>query len=67
MSEPEFLSAWPRRTGCGLLLDVNNVFVSANNLGRAPCAYLDALPGRARSARSTWPAMRPTTAGATTC
>ena len=31
-SEPEFLREVARRTGCGLLLDVNNVFVSAINL-----------------------------------
>lgn len=32
-SEPEFMNELARRTGCGLLLDVNNVFVSAHNLG----------------------------------
>lgn len=42
--EPEFLSALARRTGCGLLCDVNNIHVSANNLGFDPAAYLDALP-----------------------
>ena len=42
--EPEFLSEIARRTGCGLLIDVNNVWVSANNLGYCPYAYLDALP-----------------------
>ncbi|THD75761.1 DUF692 domain-containing protein [Thalassobius vesicularis] len=40
--EPEFLSEIARRTGCGLLLDVNNVFVSATNLGTNPRAYIDA-------------------------
>lgn len=44
MSEPEMLAALVRRTGCGLLLDVNNVFVSANNLGFDADAYLQALP-----------------------
>ncbi len=43
-AETEFLSELSRRTGCGLLLDVNNVFVSAINLGTAPRAYIDALP-----------------------
>ncbi|MBU3258678.1 DUF692 domain-containing protein [Roseovarius sp. PS-C2] len=43
-AEPEFLSEIARRTGCGLLLDVNNVFVSATNLGRDPLAYIDAFP-----------------------
>ena len=32
-SEPDFMNELVRRTGCGLLLDVNNVFVSAHNLG----------------------------------
>lgn len=42
--EPEFLAEIARRTGCGLLLDVNNVFVSATNLGYAPQSYIDAYP-----------------------
>lgn len=40
-----FLTEIARRTGCGLLLDVNNVFVSARNLGFAAEAYIDAFPG----------------------
>jgi uncharacterized protein (UPF0276 family) len=44
MSETEFLGAIAGRTGCGLLLDVNNVFVSATNNGFAPEAYIDAFP-----------------------
>jgi uncharacterized protein (UPF0276 family) len=43
-AEPEFLGELARRTGCGLLVDVNNVFVSANNLGFSARTYLDALP-----------------------
>lgn len=43
MSETDFLNAVQRRTGCGLLLDVNNVFVSCTNHHRDPVAYLDAL------------------------
>jgi uncharacterized protein (UPF0276 family) len=43
--EIDFLEALARRTGCGLLLDVNNVFVSARNLGLSAEAYLDAVPG----------------------
>ena len=43
-SETEFLAELVRRTGCGLLLDVNNVFVSATNLGFAPRDYIDAFP-----------------------
>lgn len=44
LAEPEFISAVARRTGCGLLLDVNNVFVSARNLGSDARAYVDAYP-----------------------
>ena len=44
MSEPEFLTEMVARTGCGLLLDINNVHVSAHNLGTSSTAYLDALP-----------------------
>ena len=43
-TEPEFLSEIACRTGCGLLLDVNNVFVSATNLGLDPRADIDAFP-----------------------
>ncbi|WP_372884949.1 DUF692 family multinuclear iron-containing protein [Shimia sp.] len=43
-SEPDFLREVARRTGCDLLLDVNNVFVSATNLGFDPRAYVDAYP-----------------------
>ncbi|MBT9382727.1 DUF692 domain-containing protein [Pseudooceanicola sp. CBS1P-1] len=44
MPETAFLGEVVQRTGCGLLLDVNNVFVSAVNLGFEPRAYIDALP-----------------------
>ncbi|WP_282607953.1 DUF692 domain-containing protein [Pelagibius sp. Alg239-R121] len=44
MSEIEFLTNLARRTGCGLLLDVNNAFVSASNHGYSPEVYLDAFP-----------------------
>jgi uncharacterized protein (UPF0276 family) len=44
MDETGFLAELIRRTGCGLLLDVNNVFVSATNLGYEPRAYIDAFP-----------------------
>ncbi len=47
MSEPEFLTEVTRRTGCGLLLDVNNVFVSAVNLHTDPRSYIDAIPAAA--------------------
>lgn len=44
MSEWQFLDAVCARTGCGLLLDVNNVFVSATNHGFDAIAYLNGLP-----------------------
>lgn len=44
MSETTFLAELARRTGCGLLLDVNNVFVSAVNAQTDPVAYIDAFP-----------------------
>lgn len=44
ISETEFLAEIARRTGCGLLLDVNNVFVSATNHGLDAAAYLKAFP-----------------------
>ncbi|WP_085311267.1 DUF692 domain-containing protein [Planktotalea arctica] len=44
MRETEFLGALAQRTGCGLLLDVNNVFVSATNLQLDARAYIDDFP-----------------------
>jgi uncharacterized protein (UPF0276 family) len=44
MGELDFLSEVVRRTGCGLLLDINNVFVSATNQGYGAEAYLDEFP-----------------------
>jgi uncharacterized protein (UPF0276 family) len=44
MTEWQFLDAMCARSGCGLLLDVNNVFVSASNHGFDPIAYLDGVP-----------------------
>ncbi|MCG3192231.1 MAG: hypothetical protein DIJKHBIC_01467 [Thermoanaerobaculia bacterium] len=44
MTEPEFLSELCERAGTGLLLDVNNVYVSAVNHGFDPVSYIDALP-----------------------
>ncbi len=41
--EPAFLAEVSKRTGCGLLLDVNNIFVSATNLDYDPRAYVDAF------------------------
>ncbi|WP_315723687.1 MULTISPECIES: DUF692 domain-containing protein [unclassified Bradyrhizobium] len=44
MSETDFIRAIVRRSGCGLLLDVNNVFVSAINHGFSPQDYLADFP-----------------------
>ncbi|MCB2050673.1 MAG: DUF692 domain-containing protein [Novosphingobium sp.] len=44
MAEWEFLAAMAERTGCFLLLDVNNVFVSAHNHGWDARRYIDRLP-----------------------
>lgn len=44
MSEVDFIKQVSERTGCGLLLDVNNVFVSATNHGFDPIAYVDEFP-----------------------
>jgi uncharacterized protein len=47
IAEPEFLAELVRRTGCGLLCDVNNIHVSGRNLGFDASAYLAALPAAA--------------------
>jgi hypothetical protein len=49
MSEPEYFAQLCRRTGCGMLLDVNNIMVNALNAGAGDplatcCAFVDALP-----------------------
>lgn len=44
MDEPHFLSEIVKTTGCGLLLDVNNVYVSATNQGFDPTHYIEQLP-----------------------
>ncbi len=44
MPETDFLARIGQRTGCGMLLDIENVFLSAQNLGFAPESYLDAYP-----------------------
>lgn len=45
--EIDFLAELARRSGCGLLLDINNVYVSAHNLDLDPLAYVDRFPDRA--------------------
>ncbi len=42
--ETDFLAALVEKTGCGLLLDVNNIYVTCHNLGWDSHAYLDNLP-----------------------
>jgi uncharacterized protein (UPF0276 family) len=42
--EWEFMAAVAQRSGCGILCDVNNIYVSASNHGWDPQAYLEALP-----------------------
>ena len=44
MQEWEFLNEITTQTGCGILLDVNNVYVSAMNLGFDPKKFLNAIP-----------------------
>ena len=47
MTEAEFLSELVQRTGCRLLCDVSNVYVSATNMGYDPYEYIAALPAAA--------------------
>ncbi|GED43839.1 MNIO family bufferin maturase [Cobetia marina] len=45
--ETNFLTRLVERSGCGLLIDVNNVFVSAHNIGVDPAAWLESIPAAA--------------------
>lgn len=45
--ETHFLNQLVERSGCGLLIDVNNVFVSAHNIGVDPVAWLEDIPASA--------------------
>lgn len=47
LAEPQFLAELCARTGCGLLLDVNNIHVSHRNVGLRVEGYFDALPAGA--------------------
>jgi uncharacterized protein (UPF0276 family) len=47
LSEPEFLAELARRSGCGLLIDANNIHVTAHNLRRDPAEWLSILPAAA--------------------
>ena len=44
MTEPEFLNMVAQRSGCGLLLDINNAYVTSINFARDPMAYLADFP-----------------------
>ncbi|WP_139835729.1 DUF692 family multinuclear iron-containing protein [Thalassospira sp. MCCC 1A01428] len=44
MAETDFIIQAARQSGCGLLIDVNNIFISAHNLGFAANDYIDVLP-----------------------
>lgn len=44
MPEWDFIAELVRRSGCGLLLDINNVYVSSRNHGFDPFVYLSAIP-----------------------
>jgi uncharacterized protein (UPF0276 family) len=46
LSEWEFLREVAARSGCGILLDVNNIYVSAMNHGFDPRVYIDSIPAR---------------------
>ena len=45
MDEPDFLNEVAERSGCGLLLDLNNVYLSARNCGIDPHRYVETLAG----------------------
>ncbi len=44
MDEPDFMLAVAKKSGCGLLVDINNIHISANNVGIDPHAYIRAIP-----------------------
>ncbi len=46
ISEPDFLAAVVLETGCGILLDINNIFVSAMNHGFDALSYMHRIPRR---------------------
>jgi uncharacterized protein (UPF0276 family) len=47
IAEPEFLTQLSQRTGCGILLDVNNVYVNSVNHNFDPAGFIDSLPAAA--------------------
>ncbi len=58
MTEWEFFARLMEDADCGMLLDVNNVYVSSFNHGFDPKAYLDAIDRRRASRSTTSPATR---------
>ena len=52
MTEWEFLTEVVERADCGILLDVNNIYVSSRNHGFDPFDYVNSVPHRARRADS---------------
>lgn len=54
MTEPEFLTALARRTGCGLLIDVNNVYVNALNETRGVLGAAHGLAATPEELASAW-------------
>jgi len=44
LPEPEFLSTVAKQSGCGILLDINNIYVSSMNNGHDPDKYIEAIP-----------------------
>lgn len=47
MTEPDFLNALTTRTGCGLLCDISNIYLSSHNMGFDPRHYIDQLSASA--------------------
>ncbi len=52
MTEWEFLNEVVERADCGILLDVNNIYVSSMNHDFDPCDYVNAVPAEPRGADS---------------
>lgn len=44
LSEQDFLISIAKQSGCGILLDINNIYVTATNLGEDPQAFIHAIP-----------------------
>lgn len=44
ISEQEFLTTLAKQSGCGILLDINNIYISSKNLNRNPQDYINVIP-----------------------